>query len=141
MAANAPASAREKEATNKQLHDRAIAIANKIRDLQQEWTLQSRQLDASYMEKERSASSKEERNRLFAEQATADEKLLEQIVYKFQTNLLGEARYVREEILARVPPQPRMRSDYIFETGGGVGALILPETASDLENLARKLSP
>jgi hypothetical protein len=91
----------------------------------------------------RNAKIKEERDKIWQQQTA---KLIQQSnydQYEFRTVILGEAIYLKDELLKRLPPQPKPSRMYsgVFEFGSLAGAYPEDGAADYLEGLSRKLCP
>ena len=80
------------------------------------------------------------------DKATQEEKAMnERYQAEFNSSLLAEAAYVRDEILKRLPPQPEPRPPQTMQIlafqGVLVGSRPVGSAANYLENLTKKLSP
>lgn len=133
--------------SNKELQDRAIAVANKMRELEQQYETDSRiagdahqrsfqgknreQLQAYVKPPESRTEEEAFENRM--SQITSDAQR------RYRMEMFGEASYLWSEILKRLPPRPRGRYDYMFENGNNFGAFPLLPAANDLESIAKQL--
>jgi K+-sensing histidine kinase KdpD len=124
--------------SNKQLSTRLLDVANRMRQLELQYTNQAAQVEASY--RQQLMSSPDKSQQLWEANIAASQQL--HAALQFQYALLqGEALYLRDEILLRLPPQPRTQQAQFFESGTASGASPLYENATYLEKIARKLSP
>jgi hypothetical protein len=69
------------------------------------------------------------------------EALRTQFEFTYRTTMEGEARYLRDSMLDKLPPQPESRDATFFSADILAGPYPLRDYANYLESLARKLSP
>ena len=125
--------------SNKVLTERVIALATRMRQLQAQQDEAESQESEQMWNRLRAAKSQEERNAL-SQQSVADElQMNRRIQAIYETTMEGEARFLRDEMLAKLPPQPKTPEAAFFDSGALAGAKPLDDNANYLESLARKL--
>jgi len=134
--------------TNKNLLDRATTAAAKMRNLAQRYETEERQLSDAHMRAGSATRNPDELKAYFkSSEAKEEEQQFESAMHKctadaetqYLNDIFGEASYLWNEILKRLPPRPRGHYDYMFENGNNFGAFPLLPAANDLESLARQL--
>ena len=125
--------------SNKQICSNTLDLVKRMQKFEQSRSARSDQLMFQEQEAMRAAKTKEGIDRLNQYSAQRSQMSANQ-TYEFRTTLLGEASYLRDELLRRLPPQPKPQKIPAFE-GFLVGPYPVHEAAIYLEGLARKLCP
>lgn len=134
--------------TNSQLKSRVIDFANQLRQMSTNMQSQQRQLTDAQMTASRSASTTDERNKVWNDYSTRTTNLFLSQVQQIQSCCVISATEYRDEIVRRLGPEnpaDRERFPFTFWMGGGSmlgnpNESTLNPTAAYLEFLARKLN-
>ena len=134
------------EITNKQICLQTMDLVKRIHKFAHDRKERSEQLTNQQMDAMRAARYKteEEKNQIWQKYTILDTQQRNKEQYEFMTTILGEAIYLKDELLRRLPSEPKPnKDDYPFHVFEGSLAGPYPEegAAGYLESLARKLCP
>jgi hypothetical protein len=131
--------------TNKQICSNTIDLVKRIHKFARERREKSSQLSDQRMNAMRSIRNKteQEKNQIWQQYNALDQQLWNNEQYEFRTTILGEAIYLKDELLKRLPLQPKPDHMYshVFEYGSLAGVYPEEAAADYLEGLSRKLCP
>ena len=129
-------------ATNKQICSSTMDLAKRMHKFAYDRRERSRQIIDRQMTASRTAKTEEERHQIFQQYSAQSIQQIDSDNYEFRTTILGEAIYLKDELLKRLPPQPKpnFKTAVVFE-GSLAGAYPEDEAADYLEGLSRKLCP
>jgi len=126
--------------TNEQLSNAAISLAEKMRNF--EMQNQQERTDREKKWRILPKATKEEETKRFQERLAEEDKYMAKYVAEFKNRFLGEAVYLKDELLKRLPQEPKPKQFQVVAFDGYlVGPYPVSEAANYLELLARKLSP
>jgi hypothetical protein len=135
------ASNQAKQLSNKDLAQRVIDLTLKMRTLESEYLAKDQQISEEFSNRMVSAKSNGERETLVTQEQSAKDQLRSQRDLIDRTRMEGEARFLRDEMLSQLPPQPKTAESVFFDMGGLAGPSPLNDHANYLELLARRLAP
>jgi hypothetical protein len=126
--------------SNTDLQTNAILLAREMRDLEMKY----RDREDNEMAREQNAmiraTTEAERNNLFSVFRELDSQIRSEFQNAFNQQFLVSARLIRDEILRRLPPQPKPKESIIaLEYGSLAGPNPVTEAANYIESLARML--
>jgi len=89
------------------------------------------------------AKTEEERKRIWDQFIAQELQQSNNNQYEFRSTILGEAVYLKDELLQRLPsePKPSPMFSRVFDYGSLAGVYPEEQAADYLEKLARKLCP
>jgi len=129
--------------TNKQLCDRAMAWAKRVREFATqklgatvtlvEWQQQSKEI--------REAKSEEEKQAIWNRHTQEQVQRYQQFDLEFKQKFLGEALFLRDEMLKRVPSAPEPSGMVSAMFNGSTNTFVIDNGANYIEQLARTLCP
>jgi hypothetical protein len=124
-----------------QLCSNAISHAQRMRDFYRERQLQENQLSEQYAPMIDKAITQEEKTNIYKQRAESLGRFLDRRQYDYENYLLPQAKYLRQQLLLRLPPQPQsvLEPDEAVFMGVGVGGI--RAAADRLEVLAKTLCP
>jgi hypothetical protein len=130
-------------ATNKQICLNTMDLVKRIHKFAYDRREKSNQIMNQQMNESRTAKTEQERHENWQKHTA---QLLQQSntnQYEFRTTLLGEAIYLKDELLKRLPsePKPDSKFSHVFEHGSLAGVYPEESAADYLEKLSRKLCP
>ena len=126
-------SSQTKAATDKQICGRTMVLVKRMQEFEYD---RKKELFSHVFPVMEAAKTGKDKNDIYMKFYVQDE-------YKFRTTLLGEANYLKDELLSRLPPQPKTDQPWrlmAFE-GTLAGPSPVADAASYLDSLQRKLCP
>jgi hypothetical protein len=129
--------------TNKQICSSTMDLVKRIHTFAHNRREKNDQIFYRQFNEPRSAVTKEERDKIWQQQTVQLMQQSNNDNYEFRTTILGEAIYLKDELLKRLPPQPKPSPMYshVFEFGSLAGSYPEDGAADYLEGLSRKLCP
>jgi hypothetical protein len=125
---------------NRDLRKAAIDHANKMREFEHKYKSDDILISMSEMGSVRSAN-KEDRDRIWNDYTQKLIRRSNDYAFAFRKNFLGEAIWLRDELLKRLPPQPQQEKHKLIAFDGFLaGPSPVGDAADYLEILARQLS-
>jgi len=129
-------------ASNKQICSNTFNLAKRMQKFEQERMSKSSRRMEQEWNAMRTAKTDEEKHHIWNQYIAQSIQNSANEQYEFRTTLLGEAIYLKDELLKRLPsePQPSRMEAIAFE-GSLAGPYPVSNAAVYLEKLARKLCP
>jgi hypothetical protein len=130
-------------ATNKQICTNTMDIVKRMHSFARNRKNKSNHLINKEMNESRNANTEQERKQLWQQHTAQLTQLWNDEQYEFRSTILGEALYLKDELLKRLPSEPKPGNRYPFHVFEGSLAGNYPEeeVADYLEGLSRKLCP
>jgi hypothetical protein len=129
--------------SNKQICLNTLDLVKRMQKFEYDTRAVKNQLSNREQSAMMAAKTKQEKDVIWEQYTAQLTQFYDREEYDFRTTLLGEAIYLRDELLKRLPPQPQQKPERHLSAFEGrlVGYSAVGETATYLENLARKLCP
>ncbi len=129
--------------TKKQICSNTMDLVRRMQKFEYDRRVENDQLWSRERSAMMAAKTEQEKSQIWQQYNTQSSQQSARFDYKFKTTLLGEAIYLRNELLRRLPPQPEPAPDrrlFAFE-GILVGPSPVADAAIYLETLSKKLCP
>ena len=129
--------------TNKQICSNTLDLVKRMQAFEYNERLVERQLSDKWWQEMRDVKTEQERHEIWNKRTAQDLQIRERFSYEFRSTLLGEAVYLKNELLKRLPHQPNPQSGQrpIALEGILAGPSPISDAAVYLEDLSRKLCP
>ncbi len=140
----AQSSAQITATTNKQICSNTMDLVKRMHKFAQDRRERSDKIRDQQWNAMRAArdKSRQEQDQIWRQYTALDLQVWNNIEYEFRTTILGEAVYLKDELLKRLPSQPKPDRKYSFVFEGRLaGPSPELDAAAYLENLSRKLCP
>jgi hypothetical protein len=134
---------KEKQVSNSVLAKQAIALALRLRTLEAQYQVAYQQVLTKYEGSTQAAllNGKASGNDQFVQEMADQQNLTNQRNFTYQSTMAGEARFLVDQMLARLPPQPKGSLAAFFDMGSLGGPHPLFDKADYIESLAKQLAP
>lgn len=136
---NIKATRERKELSDKQLSERAINLANRMRELQAQYDAAQQSQSENIQHQIMATKTEAERQQLFQQREAVYMQFRNQFEFAYRSRMEGEARALRDAMSDKLPAQPNNLDASLFDSGSLAGAQPLNRFADYLESLARKL--
>jgi len=127
--------------SNEQLCSQAIGYAQRMRDFDRERMLQEQEIRSSYDGPIDPAKTQEEKSKLYKARTEAFARWFDRRRYDYTNYLMPQAKYLRNQLLLRLPPQPPSEMAPDEAVFLNIGAANISEAADRLEIWAKTLCP
>lgn len=127
--------------TDKQLCTKAMDLAKRMHEFEYKRRVVEDATRNRWWPNLRLAKTEQEKNEIWQKGTAQDTNVRMQLDHEFRATLLGEAVYLRDELLKRLPTQPKPEMRLIAFEGALAGVSPVSDAAAYLENLSRKLCP
>jgi len=137
----AQSSSQAKSTDDKQVCARTMDLVKRFGEFEHKKRLSEGQSKEQWQQKLKIAKTDAEQNDIWQKMTMQNMKEHDHFQYEFRTTLLGESVYLKDELLKRLPSQPKPDRDLIALEGFLAGPAPISDAAAYLESLSRKLCP